>query len=79
MRSLYITHDPPACLVVLKGDLPLSLPLILLLEKKATIITPSVSVSDPAEEIEGKCHGYAHAFGFEPNEVRLVLDSVSTR
>ncbi|KAI0716615.1 hypothetical protein C8Q76DRAFT_794894 [Earliella scabrosa] len=51
--------------LVLKGDLPLGLPLILLLEKKAT---SSVSVSDPAEEIEGKCHGYAHALGSEPNE-----------
>jgi hypothetical protein len=55
--------------VVLGGDTPYALPLIIDLEKKGYIVITSASTTDAAEDIERKCHGYVRALVLDPYEV----------
>ena len=56
--------------VVLGGDRPIGLPLILDLEKKGYIVITSVESSVAVESIESKTHGYVRALVLEPTNVR---------
>ena len=56
--------------VVLGGDRPIGLPLILDLEKKGYIVITSVESSAAAESVESKTHGYVRALLLEPTNVR---------
>ena len=56
--------------VVLGGDRPIGLPLILDLEKKGYIVITSVGDSASVESIESKTHGYVRALVLEPANVR---------
>lgn len=58
-------------LVVLGGDRPIGLPLILDLEKKGYIVITSVESSAAVESVESKTHGYVRALVLEPTNVRL--------
>ncbi|TCD66178.1 hypothetical protein EIP91_001671 [Steccherinum ochraceum] len=58
--------------VVLGGDSPLGLPLILDLEKQGYIVIASVSSSEAADEVESQCHGYVRALVLDPNEPETV-------
>ncbi|THH27049.1 hypothetical protein EUX98_g7133 [Antrodiella citrinella] len=58
--------------VVLGGDLPLGLPLILDLEKQGYIVITSVSSSEAADELESQCHGYVRALVLDPAEPDTV-------
>ena len=57
--------------VVLGGDRPIGLPLILDLEKKGYIVITSVESSAAVESIESKTHGYVRALVLESANVRL--------
>lgn len=56
-------------LVVLGGDHPLGLPLIIELEQKGYIVITSVSTPEAVSSIESKGHGYVRALVLDPNEV----------
>lgn len=75
------TLPPKNCYrpVVLGGDRPIGLPLILDLEKKGYIVITSVESSAAVESIESKAHGYVRALVLETTNVRYpVLQSFST-
>jgi len=55
--------------VVLGGDTPHALPLILDLEKKGYIVIASVSDADAAHTLESKCRGYVRALLLDPASV----------
>lgn len=55
--------------VVLGGDHPLGLPLILELEKKGYIVIASVSSVEAIGTIENRGHGFVRALVLDPNEV----------
>ena len=55
--------------VVIGGDRPIGLPLILDLEKKGYIVITSVETSAAVESIESKTHGYVRALVLEPTNV----------
>ena len=57
-------------LVVLGGDRPIGLPLILDLEKKGYIVITSVESSVAVDSIEAKTHGYVRALVLESSNVR---------
>lgn len=59
--------------VVLGGDNPLALPLILDLENKGYIVIASVSTSEAVESLESKCNGYVRALVLDPEEVRAMI------
>ena len=63
--------------MVLGGDSPLGLPLILDLEKKGYIVVTSVSAPEAVEKIESKCRGYVRALVLDPTEVRLPFPPLS--
>ncbi|KZT26579.1 hypothetical protein NEOLEDRAFT_1241033 [Neolentinus lepideus HHB14362 ss-1] len=72
--------------VVLGGDTPLGLPLIVELEKQGFIVITSVAVPEAADEIETKCHGYVRALIFDPSEpdnltffLRSLVSTLSRR
>ncbi|KAL4067736.1 hypothetical protein J3A83DRAFT_4254042 [Scleroderma citrinum] len=54
--------------VVLGGDHPLGLPLIMELESKGYIVVTSVSSPDSVGTIESKSHGFIRALVLDPNE-----------
>jgi len=56
--------------VVLGGDHPLGLPLIMELEAKGYIVITSVSSPEAVSAIESKSHGFIRALVLDPNEVR---------
>ena len=56
--------------VVLGGDRPIGLPLILDLEKKGYIVITSVENSAAVESVESKTHGYVRALVLESTNVR---------
>ncbi|KAG6814574.1 hypothetical protein H0H92_000103 [Tricholoma furcatifolium] len=58
--------------VVLGGDTPLALPLILDLEAKGYIIIASVSTPDAVAALEQRCHGYVRALVLDPNQPATV-------
>jgi len=57
--------------VVLGGDTPLALPLIVDLEKKGYIVIASVSTPEAVDLLERKCQGFVRALVLDPNEVSL--------
>jgi hypothetical protein len=62
--------------VVLGGDTPLALPLILDLEKKGYIVIASVSKANFGDDLERRCKGYVRALVLDPNEVRTTAHCV---
>ncbi|THG99826.1 hypothetical protein EW026_g2587 [Hermanssonia centrifuga] len=54
--------------VVLGGDSPLGLPLILDLEKEGYIVITSVSTPEAVDDIEKRSHGYVRAIVLDPSE-----------
>ena len=58
--------------MVLGGDSPLGLPLILDLERQGYIVITSVSGPDAVDEIERHTHGYVRAIVLDPCEVRTL-------
>lgn len=63
--------------VVLGGDHPLALPLIVDLEKRGYIVITSVHALEVIETIEHKCNGYVRALVLDPDEVRIFLHQLS--
>ncbi len=63
-------------IVVLGGDSPLGLPLILDLEKEGYIVITSVSTPEAVDDIEKRSHGYVRAIVLDPSEVRAI-DSIA--
>ena len=59
--------------VVLGGDRPIGLPLIIDLEKKGYIVITSVESSDAVESVESKTHGYVRALVLESTNVRPAI------
>ena len=64
--------------VVLGGDRPIGLPLILELEKKGYIVIASVESLAAVESIESKTHGYVRALVLESTNVRLSTVQLSS-
>jgi len=58
--------------VVLGGDTPLALPLILGLEKRGFIVIASVSTPEAVELLERRCQGYVRALVLDPYEPATV-------
>ena len=58
-------------LVILGGDSPYALPLILDLERKGFIVIASVATVEGVEALEHQCKGYVKALVLDPQEVRL--------
>ena len=56
-------------LVVLGGDTPFALPIILELERKGYIVITSVSTSEATDYLEAQCKGYVKALVLDPFEV----------
>jgi hypothetical protein len=56
--------------VILGGDQPLGLPLIMEFEKQGYIVITSVSSPEAVNAIESKGHGFIRALILDPNEVR---------
>ncbi|KDQ60890.1 hypothetical protein JAAARDRAFT_55627 [Jaapia argillacea MUCL 33604] len=54
--------------VVLGGDTPLALPLILHLERQGYIVITSVATPEAVDEIEQRGHGYVRALVLDPTE-----------
>jgi hypothetical protein len=59
--------------VVLGGDNPVALPLILGLEKKGFIVIASVATPEAIDELEHAGKGYVKALVLDPFEVRQCL------
>ncbi|KAE9397356.1 hypothetical protein BT96DRAFT_921555 [Gymnopus androsaceus JB14] len=59
-------------IVVLGGDTPFGLPLILDLEKKGYIVITSVATSEAIDALERKCHGYVRALILDPSQPDTV-------
>ncbi|CDO77931.1 hypothetical protein BN946_scf184679.g10 [Trametes cinnabarina] len=64
--------DRRLVVIVLGGDTPLGLPLILDLEKKGYIVISSVSTPEAVEQIESKSHGYVRALVLDPKEPQMI-------
>ncbi|KAF5373655.1 hypothetical protein D9758_000779 [Tetrapyrgos nigripes] len=67
--------------VVLGGDTPLGLPMILDLEKKGYIVIASVATPEAVEPLERRCHGYVRVLVLDPTEpdtVPVFLRSLSS-
>ena len=62
--------DPDPSSVVLGGDNPVALPLIIALEKKGFIIIASVATPEAVDELERAGKGYVRALVLDPFEVR---------
>ncbi|GJE96429.1 hypothetical protein PsYK624_126260 [Phanerochaete sordida] len=58
--------------VVLGGDTPLGLPLVLDLEKNGYIVITSVSTPEAVDEIEHKSQGYVRAIVLDPSEPETI-------
>lgn len=68
VRSTTVTPEKRQVVVVLGGDHPLGLPLIIELEQKGYIVITSVSTAEAVNSIESKGHGYVRALVLDPNE-----------
>ncbi|KAG0705121.1 hypothetical protein DFH29DRAFT_848266 [Suillus ampliporus] len=68
VRSTTVTPEKRQVVVVLGGDHPLGLPLIVELEQKGYIVITSVSTPEAVGSIESKGHGYVRALILDPNE-----------
>lgn len=62
-----------ASAVILGGDTPLALPLILDLEANGYIVIASVASPEAAEALERQCHGYVKALVLDPYQVQRFL------
>ncbi|KIM79608.1 hypothetical protein PILCRDRAFT_823146 [Piloderma croceum F 1598] len=62
------TPERKQVIVVLGGDHPLALPLIVDLEKKGYIVIASVSTLEAVETIEHRCNGYVRVLVLNPDE-----------
>ncbi|KAF8911028.1 hypothetical protein CPB84DRAFT_1763166 [Gymnopilus junonius] len=75
-----LSNDRLQIVVVLGGDTPYALPLILDLEKKGYIVLASVSTPEAVHNLESKTQGYVKALvldPFEPATVPIFLRSLS--
>lgn len=63
--------------VVLGGDTPLALPLILGLEKRGFVVIASVSTPEAVEILERRCQGYVRALVLDPYEACLFSITTS--
>lgn len=72
---MLVTHGSGLirCQVILGGDHPLALPLIVELEKQGYIVITSVSSPEAVSDIESKGHGFVRALVLDPNEVCCFL------
>lgn len=68
VRSTTVTPEKRQVVVVLGGDHPLGLPLIIELEQKGYIVITSVSTPEAVSSIESKGHGFVRALVLDPNE-----------
>jgi hypothetical protein len=64
-------------LVILGGDHPLGLPLIVELEKQGYIVITSVSSASSVDVVERACQGYVRALVLDPCEVHIIDPSHS--
>ena len=55
--------------MILGGDSPLGLPLILDLERQGYVVVTSVATPEAVNAIEGKSQGYVRAIVPDPSEV----------
>ncbi|EIN07208.1 hypothetical protein PUNSTDRAFT_53579 [Punctularia strigosozonata HHB-11173 SS5] len=74
MTRLWVSSNGERRLVVvvLGGDTPLGLPLILELERQGYIVIASVSTPEAADALERKCHGYVRALVLDPSEPATI-------
>ncbi|KAF9227801.1 hypothetical protein BS17DRAFT_693724 [Gyrodon lividus] len=68
IRTTAAQPEKRQVVVVLGGDHPLGLPLIMELEKQGYIVITSVSSPEAVSGIENKGHGYVRALILDPNE-----------
>ncbi|KAG5636414.1 hypothetical protein H0H81_008155 [Sphagnurus paluster] len=66
------SHERRQVVVVLGGDVPLALPLILELESKGYIVIASVPTPEAIAILEQKCHGYVRALVLDPHEPATI-------
>ncbi|KAI0063432.1 hypothetical protein BV25DRAFT_428639 [Artomyces pyxidatus] len=66
------TNERRQVVVVLGGDTPLALPLILDLEKNKFVVIASVTTPEAADELEQKCGGYVRALVLDPSQPATV-------
>ncbi|KAH9928225.1 uncharacterized protein B0H18DRAFT_1159102 [Fomitopsis serialis] len=66
------SSDRRQVVVVLGGDSPSGLPLILELEKKGFVVITSVSTPEAVADIERNCHGYVRALVLDPSEPETI-------
>lgn len=74
-------HERRQVVVVLGGDHPVALPLILALEKKGFIIIASVATPEAVDELERAGKGYVKALvldPFEPGTIPIFLRSLAS-
>ena len=64
--------------VVLGGDTPLGLPLVLDLAKNGYIVITSVSTPEAVDEIEQQSQGYVRAIVLDPSEVSSAFAQYRT-
>ncbi|KAH9180733.1 hypothetical protein EDB89DRAFT_1920780 [Lactarius sanguifluus] len=80
-KSHTATHERRQVVVVLGGDHPVALPLILALEKKGFIIIASVATPEAVDELERVGNGYVKALvlnPFEPGTIPIFLRSLAS-
>ncbi|KAJ4466351.1 hypothetical protein C8R41DRAFT_926093 [Lentinula lateritia] len=66
------SHSRRQVVVVLGGDSPYGLPLILNLEAKGYIVITSVSSTENVEDLERKSHGFVRALVLDPAHIDTV-------
>ncbi|KAI6005844.1 hypothetical protein EDD15DRAFT_2427094 [Pisolithus albus] len=72
IKSTTTVPEKRQVVVVLGGDHPLALPLILELERKGYIVIASVSSADAVSPLEAKGHGFVRALVLDPNEPTTI-------
>ncbi|KAH9005339.1 hypothetical protein EDB86DRAFT_3190408 [Lactarius hatsudake] len=80
-KSHTATHERRQVVVVLGGDHPVALSLILALEKKGFIIIASVATPEAVDELECVGNGYVKALvlnPFEPGTIPIFLRSLAS-
>ncbi|THH17127.1 hypothetical protein EW146_g3643 [Bondarzewia mesenterica] len=75
-RRVHASGERRQVVVILGGDIPLALPLILDLEKKGYIVIASVATPEAADEIENKSGGYPATI---PIFLRSLASTLSRR
>ncbi|KAF7311438.1 Protein kinase domain-containing protein [Mycena kentingensis (nom. inval.)] len=72
MKEKAAAADRRQVVVVLGGDSPLALPLVLDLEHKGYIVITSVSTAALGADLERRCKGYVRALILDPNEPSTI-------